>query len=101
MRLWRRDGGALILHVRLTPKGGRDAIDGWGVGADGKPYLKARVAVPPQDGKANEALIALLAKFLGIPKAKVAILAGATARLKTISIADRQAAARLDEIGER
>ena len=92
--------GAFQFQVRLTPRGGRDAIEGWSVGADGKRYLKVRVAMPPHDGKANAALIALLAKSLGIPKGKVAIVAGETARLKTISVAAAQGAARLEHIGE-
>lgn len=96
----RREGDRLILWVRLTPKGGRDAIDGWAVGADGKPHLKVRVAAPPHDGCANDALIALLAKSLGIAKGKVEIVAGAAARLKTIAIAQPDAGARLEHIGE-
>jgi len=100
MARWRVQGGTLVFAVRLTPKGGRDAIDGWTVGADGKEHLRARVAVPPEDGKANAALIALLAKSLGLAKTKVAIVAGGTSRLKTISIAAPDAAARLAAIGE-
>ncbi len=96
----RRDGARTIFVVRLTPKGGRDAIDGWAVGADGKAHLKARVAVPPEGGRANNALIALLAKSLAIPKTSIAIVAGETARLKTISIAAPQATARLQAIGD-
>ncbi len=78
--------GGVRIAVRLTPKGGRDRIDGWAVGNDGKPYLKARVAVPPEDGKANAALIALLAKTLRIAKSHIAIAAGETARLKHIDV---------------
>jgi uncharacterized protein len=96
----RREGDAIVFRVRLTPRGGRDAIDGWGVGADGSRHLKARVAVPPEGGRANTALIALLAKSLRIPKAKVAIVAGHAARLKTMSIAAPEIEARLAGIGE-
>lgn len=70
--------------VRLTPKGGRDAIEGWVEGADGKRYLKARVAAPPEDGKANEALVRLLAKALGSAKSKVRIVSGASSRMKIV-----------------
>lgn len=79
--------GGVRLAVRLTPKGGRDRIDGWAVGSDGKPYLKVRVAAPPENGKANTALIALLAKTLRIAKSHIVIAAGETARLKHIDVA--------------
>ena len=75
------------IAVRLTPKGGRDAIDGWTTDASGARYLKARVAAPPEDGKANRALQALLAEALGVSKTKVTIVAGETARLKRVEIA--------------
>jgi len=72
--------------VRLTPRGGRDAVDGWAEDAAGKPHLKVRVSSPPEDGKANRALIALLAESLDIPKSSLRIAAGETSRLKTIEI---------------
>jgi hypothetical protein len=75
------------IAVRLTPKGGRDRIDGWTKGSDGKPYLKARVASPPENGKANAALIVLLAKSLRIAKSQIAITSGKTARLKQVDVA--------------
>ncbi|HEY0106409.1 MAG TPA: DUF167 family protein [Rhizomicrobium sp.] len=101
MPRWRERGGGLSFVVRLTPKGGRDRIDGWDTGADGNSYLKTRVAMPPQDGKANAALIALLAKSLSVPKSNVAIVAGHAARLKTICIspAPPDLPARLERIG--
>lgn len=74
------------IAVRLTPRGGRDAIDGWATGADGRPHLKARVAAPPVEGEANAALIVLLAKALGISKSRVSIAAGQTGRLKSVEI---------------
>jgi uncharacterized protein YggU (UPF0235/DUF167 family) len=73
--------------VRLTPKGGRDALDGVEALADGRSVLKARVRVAPENGRANEALIGLIASALGIPKSAVSIRAGATSRIKTIFIA--------------
>ena len=74
------------LAVRLTPRGGRAAIDGWAVDGEGRPYLKVRVAAPPVEGAANAALIALLAKTLGLPKSALSIASGAGARLKLIDI---------------
>jgi uncharacterized protein len=70
--------------VRLTPKGGRDAIEGWIQGPDGKRHLKARVCAAPQDGKANDALIRLIAKVLGVGTTKVRIVSGAASRMKLI-----------------
>ena len=78
-------GPAVVrFSVKLTPKGGRDAIEGWQSGDDGKRVLKARVAAPPQDGKANAALIALIADALGIGKSKVRIVSGLSSRMKII-----------------
>jgi uncharacterized protein (TIGR00251 family) len=82
----RRTADGVRFAVRLTPKGGRDRVEGWAQGADGKTYLKARVAAPPEDGKANAALIALLARTLGIGKSQIAIVAGQTARLKQVDV---------------
>jgi uncharacterized protein YggU (UPF0235/DUF167 family) len=76
------------LAVRLTPRGGRDAIDGWAVDGEGRPYLKVRVTAPPVEGAANAALLAFLAKSLGVPKSSLSIASGAGARLKLIEIAD-------------
>lgn len=81
----RPDG--LILHVRLTPKGGRDAIDGIETLSDGKLILKVRVRAVPEDGKANDALITLIAKTFGVSASHVTLEAGATSRIKTLKIA--------------
>ena len=74
------------LVVRLTPRGGRDAIDGWTRDAAGAAVLRVRVAAPPADGAANAALVALLARLLGRPKRDVRIVAGAASRLKRVEI---------------
>jgi uncharacterized protein (TIGR00251 family) len=75
------------LAVRLTPKGGRDAVEGWIAGADGAKLLKVRVAAHPEVGKANKALIALIAETFGVSRSAVTIAGGETARLKLIDIA--------------
>jgi uncharacterized protein (TIGR00251 family) len=87
----------LAFRVRLTPRGGRDAIEGRSRGADGAEYLKARVSAPPEKGKANSALIALLARTFDVPKSTIRIAGGEHARIKTIEIspATASAAARL------
>jgi uncharacterized protein YggU (UPF0235/DUF167 family) len=74
------------LAVRLTPRGGRDRIDGWARDAAGRAYLKVRVAAPPVDGEANAALEALIAKTLKIPRGGVRIVGGETARVKQVEI---------------
>lgn len=74
------------LAVRLTPRGGRDAIDGWAADADGRPYLKVRVSAPPVEGEANAALEALIAKALKRPRSAVKVASGASARLKQLEI---------------
>lgn len=73
--------------VRLTPKGGRDAVDGLGRDTEGRTFVKARVSAPPEKGAANEALIALLAKTWGVPKSSLSLVSGATARTKIVRIA--------------
>ena len=72
--------------MRLTPRGGRDAVDGWAVDADGRRLLKARVSAPPVEGEANAALIKLIAKTLGLPRSAVTIASGEGARVKVLQI---------------
>ena len=74
------------LAVRLTPRGGRDRIDGWGRDGAGRSYLKVRVAAPPVDGEANAALEALIAKTLKLSRGAVRIVSGETARVKQLEI---------------
>lgn len=89
---WSVTGDGLRLNVRLTPRGGKDAIDGVETLADGRSVLKMRVRVAPSDGEANAALIALLARELDLPRRAVTLVAGATARLKTLSLSGDAAA---------
>lgn len=72
--------------MRLTPRGGADRIDGWETDAGGREHLKARVRAAPEDGRANAALEALLAKTLGLPKSAVTVVRGTTARLKQVAV---------------
>lgn len=78
--------------MRVTPRGGRDAVDGWTADADGRPLLKLRVSAAPSDGAANAAVIELVAKALRIPRSAVRIAAGETARIKRLEIAGVTAA---------
>ena len=93
---WRIRPDGLEVRVRVTPRGGRDAIDGVETILGGRPVLKVRVRAVPEDGAANEGVRRLLAKALKIPASAVSLEAGATARLKTFLISgegDRLAAA--------
>ncbi|MBB3426885.1 hypothetical protein FHT85_003881 [Rhizobium sp. BK312] len=85
-KAWQAFPDHVRLSVRLTPNGGRDAIDGLETVSDGECYLKARVSVAPEKGKANKALIALLSKSLGLPKSTLSIISGDTARKKILRI---------------
>jgi uncharacterized protein len=86
-RPWAVQAGGVVLTVRLTPRGGRDAIDGIEVLADGRYVLKARVRVPASEGEANAALTRLIARALGVAPRAVTLIAGDTARIKRLSIA--------------
>jgi uncharacterized protein len=72
------------LAVRVTPRGGRDGIEGWTRDEAGRAVLKVRVAAAPTDGSANAAVIGLLAKALRRPKSTLRLLSGETARLKLL-----------------
>jgi uncharacterized protein (TIGR00251 family) len=74
------------LAVRLTPNGGRDGIDGVELNGNGEAHLKVRVSDVPEKGKANKALIAVLAKRLGIAKSAITLVSGDTARQKILRI---------------
>ncbi len=78
--------GGVRLAVRLTPKASRNRIDGIAAEADGTPVLKVAVTAVPENGKANQALIALLAKSWKLAKSSFTITGGATDRRKTLFI---------------
>ncbi|KRB20931.1 MULTISPECIES: DUF167 domain-containing protein [Mesorhizobium] len=81
-----RENG-IDLFVRLTPKSSVDRLEGFETSADGRSHLKARVRAVPENGAANHALEKLVAKTLGVPASAVSVVAGGTARLKTLRIA--------------
>jgi uncharacterized protein len=85
-RPWTAAAGGLLLDVRLTPKGGRDALDGIAPLADGRAVLKARVRAAPHEGAANAALTRLIAKAARVPTSQVTIVGGTTARIKRLRI---------------
>jgi uncharacterized protein len=73
--------------IRLTPKASRNAIAGIADAGQGDAVLKVMVTAVPEAGKANEALIKLLAKEWGVPKSSISLVAGATDRNKILHIA--------------
>lgn len=77
----------VVVAVRVTAKAARVGIDGLATDADGRSYLSIRVTAPAQDGKANKALIKLLAKCAGVPASRITLTAGAKARRKRLHIA--------------
>jgi uncharacterized protein YggU (UPF0235/DUF167 family) len=84
---FRRRGDGLDLFVRLTPKSAIDALEGVDTPAEGAVHFKARVRAAPEKGAANAALEKLLARALGVPGSTVSVVAGGTARLKTVRVA--------------
>ena len=83
---WRFSAQGISVALRVTPRGGRDGIDGIETLADGRAVVKLRVRAVAEGGEANRAVIELLAGALGVPKARVRILSGATSRLKQVAI---------------
>jgi len=79
------------LTLRVTPNARANTVTGFVTRDDGTTVLAIRVTAPPDKGRANKAVIALLAKALGVPRSKIAITAGETARTKTVSIAANKA----------
>jgi uncharacterized protein (TIGR00251 family) len=79
--------GGLVLWLRLTPKGGRDALDGVEPLSDGRMVVRARVRAAPEDGRANQALVELVAKALRTSRSSVTIASGQTGRVKKLFIA--------------
>lgn len=78
-----------MLAVRLTPRAAADRLGGAWVDADGRSWLSASVTAPPDKGRANDALVALLSRDLGISRAKIFLVAGESSRLKRVRILGR------------
>jgi hypothetical protein len=83
---WRYSTEGISVALRVTPRGGRDEIDGIETLANGRVVLKMRVRAIAEGGEANRAVTELLAKVLGVPKAKVRLVSGITSRLKQVAV---------------
>lgn len=92
MPAWRSVAGGILVTLRVTPNAGADRIDGAENRDDGTTVLRIRVTAVPDKGKANAAVIALLAKAVGVPKSAITLVSGDTARTKTLRIAGDPAA---------
>ncbi len=83
---WRYSTEGVSVALRVTPRGGRDDIDGVETLANGRSVVKVRVRAIADGGEANRAVTELLAKALGVPRGKVRVLSGMTSRLKQIAV---------------
>jgi uncharacterized protein len=83
---WIATADGLMVTVRLTPKGGRDIVDGIEHLSDGRAVLRARVRAAPSGGEANAALLSLLAHVVGIPPSRIRLVSGAAGRIKRLKI---------------
>ena len=78
----RETAAGVLFQIRVVPRASRGGVAG--VQGDA---LKLRITDPPVEGRANEACIRLLADLLGVKKAQVTLVAGLTARTKTVAVA--------------
>ena len=83
-RPWSKHPDGLVVVVRLTPRAGRDAVDGIGRLSDGTPVLLARVRAVPEDSRANEALQRLLAGLVDLAPSRAILHGGGRSRCKSI-----------------
>ncbi|MBC8339786.1 MAG: DUF167 domain-containing protein [Rhodospirillales bacterium] len=86
---WAAADGGVLLSIRLTPNASASRIGPVVTDDAGNTVLKAAVTEIPEDGKANRALIKLLAKSWGLPKTAISLKRGHKDRLKTLLIENR------------
>ena len=83
---WRYASNGISVSLRVTPRGGRDDIDGIETLANGRSVVKVRVRAIAEGGEANRAVTELLAKALGVAKSQVRLTSGATSRIKQVAV---------------
>lgn len=81
-----------MVFLRVTPNAAADRIEGAETRDDGTVVLRVRVRAVPDRGKANAAVVALLAKALDVARGAVSLVSGETARQKTLRVAGDPAA---------
>jgi uncharacterized protein (TIGR00251 family) len=74
------------IAIKVTPRSAKPGIGGWRAGADGREELEIRVAEAPADGAANDAVVKLLAKALGVSRSEVTINSGHSSRHKRVGV---------------
>jgi uncharacterized protein len=101
---WRPAKAGLMLAVRVSPRSARDGIDGFADTPEG-PAINVRVRAVPADGEANAAVETVVAKWLGLPRAQVAVVRGHKSRVKMLEIGgepgvlEKLLAARVEALG--
>ena len=85
-RPWTASADGVVITVRLTPRGGRDAIEGIAQLTDGRSVIKARVRAAASGGEANAALVKLIANTLGVTARDVRLVTETSARIKRLKI---------------
>lgn len=102
---FRREAGALLIALKVTPKASADRVGGLVDAADETGAVGRRLALhvtaPPANGAANKAVVKLLAKALSLPKTSLAIVSGTTGRHKVVRIATDDAPGLEAAIGAR
>jgi uncharacterized protein (TIGR00251 family) len=78
--------GAIQFAVKVSPRASRQGIEGLIRDENGAKFLKIAVNAPPEDGKANREVLALLAKTIGIAKSRLSLVSGETARKKVLRL---------------
>jgi len=73
-----------LIPIHVTPKSSKNAVEGWVEDAAGQKWLKVKLTTAPEDGKANKALLKLLAKEWGCAVSSLSIIQGETSRKKLI-----------------
>ncbi len=86
----RQTAKGLFLHVRATPKAGRDEVTGLVANAMGQMSLAVKVTKPADKGQANQAVIETLAQAMGVAKSSFRLISGETARDKTIEVVQNE-----------
>lgn len=83
-----RQKAGMRLHVRATPNARRSEVLGWEEEPRVGRVLRVKIAAPPVEGKANDALREFLARELGLPRSQVSLEKGESSRHKTFSLPD-------------